>query len=142
MKTKICAKCKKEKKISEYHKDKQRKSGIRPYCKDCFRENMVEYHKSSHWKKWKSNRTKIQKKEVIDNYGGKCGCCGEKQIEFLTIDHKNGGGAKHRKEIGVRLYWYLKKHNFPKNLGLRVLCMNCNMATRFGNVCPHKLKEK
>src|SRR3989304_6254325 len=30
----------------------------------------------------------------------KCACCGDGNIEFLTIDHINGGGAKHRRELG------------------------------------------
>ena len=35
----------------------------------------------------------------------------------------------------------MKKRGFPKDLGIVIYCWNCNMATRFGRVCPHK-REK
>ena len=44
--------------------------------------------------------SKILREGVIKEYGKKCRCCGVIEIEFLTIDHINGGGNKHRKEIG------------------------------------------
>lgn len=67
-----------------------------------------------------------------------CLCCAEKHIEFLSIDHTNGGGVQHRKEIGKgsRIYIWLIKNNFPS--GFQVLCHNCNMAKAFYKVCPHK----
>lgn len=66
---------------------------------------------------------------VIQHYGEKCECCGEPAKEFLSIDHINGGGNKHRKAIkssGINLYRWLKNNNYPS--GYRVLCMNCNWA--------------
>jgi hypothetical protein len=73
-------------------------------------------------------RAKLRK-EVIDHYGSECVCCGETIREFLSIDHINGGGNAHRKEIkasGINLYRWLKRNDYPK--GFRVLCMNCNWA--------------
>jgi len=35
---KICPKCKIEKEYSEFHKDRQQSSGIKPYCKECQKE--------------------------------------------------------------------------------------------------------
>ena len=68
-----------------------------------------------------------------------CACCGEQHIEFLTIDHINGGGRKHRKEMPTtNIYLWLIKHKFPK--GFRVLCMNCNFAYGIFKYCPHKTK--
>jgi len=78
--------------------------------------------------------------DVIMVYGGyKCACCGETEPLFLTIDHINNDGNKHRKEIssGDGLYKWLKKHNYPE--GFQVLCMNCNHGKRRnGGICPHK----
>ena len=37
MKTKICSKCGKRKKLSEFHKDKKGKNGLRSFCKECSR---------------------------------------------------------------------------------------------------------
>ena len=80
------------------------------------------------------------KKEVIKIYGGKCICCGETHIEFLTIDHINGGGTAHRKKLhggGIKVYNWLRKNNFPKEF--QVLCMNCNFAKGKFGYCPHKV---
>lgn len=65
------------------------------------------------------------KREVINHYGGKCVHCGETDIFILTIDHIDGGGIKHFKEIHRNFYRWLKDNNYPKK-GFQVLCRNCN----------------
>lgn len=80
------------------------------------------------------------KDKVFDHYGRSCACCGEDVFEFLSIDHMNNDGAKHRAEIGVsRLYPWLIKNNFPN--GFQTLCVNCNKG-KFLNKgeCPHKTR--
>ena len=72
------------------------------------------------------------KKEVLAHYGkGRLACrmCGESWLACLSIDHINGGGRSHRKELnayGYRFYKKLKKANFPK--GYQTLCMNCQFV--------------
>jgi hypothetical protein len=79
---------------------------------------------------------------VINHYGGSCACCGESNMEFLAVDHINGGGNKHRTELGRSVarhfYRWLKKHGFPD--GYRVLCHNCNQSIGLYGYCPHKGK--
>lgn len=53
-----------------------------------------------------------------------CANCGENHIEFLEIDHINGGGRQHKREIGGNLFAWLRKNNLPE--GFQVLCANCN----------------
>jgi hypothetical protein len=83
--------------------------------------------------------------ECLVHYGGdppKCACCGETLIEFLTIDHINGGGVKHRKEAGITgtfFYIWLKKQGYPE--GFRVLCYNCNCSIGHYGYCPHEKGE-
>lgn len=87
--------------------------------------------------------------EVLSHYcGGKapsCSCCGENHYEFMAIDHVNGGGNKHRKEIEkqkgsrINMYRWLKANNFPE--GYRILCHNCNQARGFYGACPHEMKK-
>jgi hypothetical protein len=86
------------------------------------------------------NRNWIKKERIIalQKYSGKkpkCACCGENEIKFLTLDHINGNGNKHRKLINNNLVGWLKKHNYPK--GFQVLCFNCNQAKGIYGVCPH-----
>lgn len=84
-------------------------------------------------------RTKQRKIRVIKEYGGKCTCCGETFIEFLSMNHKNNDGAEHRRKIGrSNLYNWLIKNGFPKEF--EVMCMNCNSSFGFYGYCPHKEK--
>jgi hypothetical protein len=79
------------------------------------------------------------KVKVINVYGGKCVCCGEDRLPFLSFDHVNGGGRAHRKIAGYGtpfLRWIIR-NNYPDML--RILCMNCNMAVHQG-ICPHQLE--
>jgi len=74
----------------------------------------------------------------------KCRCCGEKEMEFLVLDHINDDGAKHRKETGLNgglgLYRWIIKNNFPDIF--QVLCHNCNWSKRHtSGICIHK-REK
>lgn len=83
----------------------------------------------------------LLKAECFQFYGGKCHCCGETKIEFLTLDHEQGNGNIHRIGLfkhnvgGTHMYRWLKKNLYPK--GYTILCMNCNWATRYGKACPH-----
>jgi len=81
---------------------------------------------------------------VIGHYGVQCVCCGETNINILTIDHINGHGNKHRIQTGcgtgVKFYRWLRDNNFPSEF--RVLCCNCNDGRRVnGGVCPHELRR-
>lgn len=82
--------------------------------------------------------TARRKRLVVDHYGGHCKCCGETELAFLCIDHVNGGGAAHRRQIGggQSIYWWLVKNGFPE--GFQVLCWNCNSAKHWADGCPHQ----
>jgi len=81
-------------------------------------------------------RAKLRR-EAFEHYGQECACCGEKEDAFLSIDHINGGGNKHRKQVGsgTRFYKWLKNHNWPG--GYRTLCLNCNWGSHRYGICPH-----
>ena len=105
--------------------------------------NSAEY-----WRRYRvENRTTLLSQEkvrreklrisTLQKYGGACTCCGESRLPFLSIDHINGGGRKHRQSLkGGRIEQYLKKLGYPK--GYQVLCHNCNMAYGLYGKCPHK----
>lgn len=81
---------------------------------------------------------------VFSKYGGKCVCCGESELIFLTIDHVvgNGNGNSHRRSLtgttagGEPTYQWIVKNNFPE--GFQVMCHNCNHAKHVLGSCPHK----
>ena len=82
--------------------------------------------------------------EVLTAYGGRCACCGETELAFLTLDHVDNSGAAHlrlRRASGeaMNTYRWAKANDYPASL--RVLCWNCNCARHFrGNgICPHEL---
>ncbi len=83
------------------------------------------------------------RQECIEAYGGKCTCCGESTLEFLTVEHTEGNGQAHRKEVGAgrMMYIDLKRRGWPKE-GITIFCMNCNFATRFSQICPHQKKKE
>jgi len=85
------------------------------------------------------------RKQVFDHYGQRCVCCGEDNPAFLSLDHVNGDGAKHRRSLGggergvgpYTVYKWVVNNGFPD--GFQVLCMNCNWGrARNGGVCPHQ----
>ena len=85
--------------------------------------------------------TKLRLK-LIKFYGGICACCREAREAFLCLDHINGGGHAHRKLVkgGTHTIWRdaLKP---GKETIYRLLCYNCNMATRWGATCPHQIES-
>ena len=75
------------------------------------------------------------------------GCWEETTTEFLTLDHINNDGNKHRKKLrgsnkhggGTHFYRWLRRNNYPKD-NFQILCMNCNWArhNEDDKICPHK----
>jgi hypothetical protein len=129
-----CWKCQSHKTKSDFCKNSNRRSGKDGYNRKC-RQCTSEYHKVF------ADRLK---RECFDHYGGcLCQCCGETELAFLGIDHINGEGAKHRREISKNktrtgtIYGWLRKNSFPG--GFRVLCHNCNLGSYMnGGICPHQ----
>lgn len=153
---KTCKTCKIEKPTSDFYLARGKP---RAHCKECTKSHMrgryhriyksdPEYreerraygreHYTSNKEKYKETSAKHrleQRLACIKHYGPNCRCCGESRIEFLGIDHINGGGAKHRREIGSVITRWLVRNNFPD--GFRVLCHNCNMSLGLYGYCPH-----
>lgn len=159
---KLCPKCSQSKPASEYRVARARKDGLHFWCNTCEaiyrnewlergggREKLTTYYKNYYVKH--GERQRKQSKEryhklraaALQAYGGsvpKCICCGESENGFLAIDHIDGGGNQHRKEIKARsIFHWLSKNNYP--CGFRILCHNCNMAIAFYGRCPHERTE-
>lgn len=145
---KFCKTCSTTKPICEFYAKGGARAGVHHLCKLCMK---AYYHRRwvdsstgdrersyARYRKWFHDI----KKAIFLHYGAVCVCCGETRTEFLTVDHVNGGGTKHRKDLGggTKFFQWLKDNNFPE--GYRILCMNCNFSLgRFG-YCPHQIERK
>lgn len=153
---KTCVGCRKRKLLTEFKSRRYRsKSGDRIYyngeCLNCLSIRMKKYYKRNKHR-WNESRRKNPehhlilckryfaklKRETLSAYGDKCVCCGETSPEFLTIEHGLHDGKAHREKVHQRIYADLRKRGFPQDIGITILCWNCNMATRFGELCPHQ----
>lgn len=69
METKICANpnCKKEKKISEFVKDKRNKDGLTSRCKDCRNEHYNNYYKQNPEKQKEKNDSQKENRQLYYN---------------------------------------------------------------------------
>ena len=148
--SKTCSKCKEILPLSCFHRNKTKRLGRQSSCIIC--ECVV----SSNWtpkhvekiRTRQRNRRHTIKRKVFSHYGDACACCGETESAFLSMDHINEDGARHRKEItgkkrgmtgsGCWIYPWIIKNNFPNTL--QILCFNCNWAKSHGG-CPHQNKS-
>jgi hypothetical protein len=141
------------------------KRGLASYCKPCHvargRENLQKRFAADPdrfralWRKQQGearakNRERERQKarrsrqklraEMVAAYGGKCSCCGEDRLDFLTLEHVNRDGKQHRASIrtggGNAIWLDLKRRGWPRD-GFTILCWNCHMATAWGHTCPH-----
>src|SRR5690242_3349065 len=116
---KTCTKCKQIKpatlKFFPPRKDKQ--DGLNFWCRGCHNKDCRERHQQV-------------RLEVLSHYGNQCACCHITNIEFLGIDHVEGGGVAHRKTLNrSNIYYWLRTNNYPE--GFQILCHNCNLAKGF-----------
>ncbi|HUT00427.1 MAG TPA: hypothetical protein VMY59_08935 [Candidatus Thermoplasmatota archaeon] len=139
--------------------EKARKKQKRWYISDLekHREDAKIYSHSEKGQQQIKQRIFVLKNTVFNHYspgGIKCALSeanhpGYDCIDFevLSIDHVNGNGANHRREIkvsGNRFYLWLIQHGFPE--GYRVLCYNCQQKEKIrlklltGNRSNHPTK--
>lgn len=126
-----------------YHSHREERRAYERKYREENREKYLENLKKSRIKndRWHVDYRAKRRLAVIKYYSnGKmcCACCSESKLEFLAIDHINGGGNKQRKESKVsNLAQWILKNNFPE--GFQILCHNCNFAKGVYKICPHKL---
>lgn len=90
---KKCTKCRINKPYSEFFKDSQKKSGIRPDCKVCNTFMATEYAKKNkqavHVRnlKYKYGLLKNEYFNMLEKQNGKCAICLEISNVRLSVDH-------------------------------------------------------
>lgn len=138
------------KSLDDFYNCRTTKDRKQPYCKKCDNAKRKDRHKRNPDALKNNSRKQYRKykREVMDQYGKVCQCCGEARLEFLTLDHIEQDGAEHRRKMdfnntctGYNFYLWLRKNNWPK-IGLQVLCANCNNAKGSCGQCPHVLERQ
>lgn len=164
MKTKPnCPRCKRPNlTIADFNKNR---SGIQAYCKQCSSARRKIYYRKNRkkialrHKKFREENSeyycdkrrlykRVLRLEVLRHYSRSdkpfCDCCKKKILEFLTLDHKNGGGNKFRRENpnhrGEKIYAWVRRNGYPD--GFRVLCQDCNHSYGAYGYCPHKVGSR
>lgn len=155
-KTQKCSHCGEVKPLTSqfFHRCKSNGSGLHTVCKPCRSKQAVSWSKNNiegrkaAYRKY-SHKLKMDVLTAYCKGEPFCQCCGDKHIEFLSLDHKNGDGAKQRRELNSEnpksqfsnkaVYRWARQNNYPDTL--QVLCHNCNRARYIYGECPHE-REK
>ena len=133
---KRCGHCRRLRPLADFCSDASRLDGLSCDCRTCAGENSRRWHARNRDKvraqqaRWRQ----AQRDAVFDHYGRVCACPGCGATDDLTIDHVNGGGEQHRRQLnGMNLYRWLVVTGFPA--GFQVLCRSCNLAKGRNPAC-------
>jgi len=161
---KECSHCHEIRPIDDFYRNSWAKDQYQGWCKSCsnkhrqhYRETHLDREKQVTHERYLRSRDEIlirerdrnqQRKALLvahySNNANRCVCCGESDMRFLTIDHINGNGSKHRKSskcgTGSVFYRWLIKEGMPE--GYQALCYNCNLARTWHGKCSHELGRK
>jgi hypothetical protein len=147
---KTCSKCKQEKLLDRFSRSKRHSDGCMAWCKDCCAEYQKNYRPVYYAanKENCDNNTKHSNRrlraEIIDGLGAVCSCCGETRRNFLSLEHINGGGHKHRQSHKYNqrsLYKEIIREGFPRDK-YTLLCFNCNCSRGFFGYCCNPPTEQ
>src|SRR5438105_3181354 len=92
--TKLCRTCQQERDENLFSPSSRYPGKRAARCRFCHRDH-------------NNRRNRALRVTVLQHYGGTpptCACCKEARLEFLVLDHINGGGRQHRKTIKKR-WW-------------------------------------
>ena len=131
MKKKICSKCKIEKDLSEFNRNKARSDGYNTFCRECAKKHSKDYYKKNKEKmigqiNERKNLRIIEVQRKIYEYKSTHSCvdCGEADPIVLQFDHQSD------KEFAISSYrwlgysWNKIKKEIDK---CEVRCANCHI---------------
>jgi hypothetical protein len=139
--TKVCKLCRQEKSVDDFA---LRSKYLQSLCKVCDGIRQVDLRLDT-------------KQKLIALFGGKCSCCGESRLEYLSVEHSNNDGPEHRTGIkqrynlkapikqitGSTFYFYVLKDIAQGIIwpGLEIHCHNCNCSKGNHGYCPHEIER-
>lgn len=129
---KKCTKCKEDKSLDEFNKNKTRKDGLQNICKNCSQEKSRNYYQNNvevqrKIIKTQNKRRKQECRDNINEYLKKNPCidCGNNNLVVLEFDHKDREQKyKSISQMMASGYSWLKvKKEIDK---CEVRCANCH----------------
>ena len=127
MQTKVCSKCGVEKEICEFRKDKTKRDGIYPSCKNCkllWRRENKELTNASNRRSKKNNAEKIKKYNSEYNKKNR-----ERINKKIQERHKNDILFKLGRNVRTRMGVFLKSRNFTKQKNKTKDILGCDPET-------------
>lgn len=140
--SKRCPVCTETKPNTDFGNSSKYKDGKNWQCRACAYKSQQKWRKTSpKYLLGVARQRKNLRTRIIAHYSEglmECACCREDADRFLIIDHINGGGNEHRRQVGGSrgMYNDIRKRGFPP--GFRVLCHNCNYSYSVDKTCPHQ----
>ena len=133
MQTKICSKCKEEKSIELFSKNKSKKSGYSCECKECHKIIRKKYYDNN--KEKEISRVHIRRTQQVKDFKEfksklKCILCNENHIATLHFHHLDPSIKEIDLSTAVRLGW--SKDKLEKEINkCVVLCANCHAKEHY-----------
>lgn len=136
---KTCAKCKEEKILDEFHKDKSKKDGRQSYCKRCLSDAAKRDYKENGRKALFIERANKKKQELKDflnlirEHNG-CAFCEERELCCMDFHHLDPS----QKDASVSYLCESKSKDRMLNEMKKcvVVCSNCHRKIHAGLLKP------
>jgi len=128
--TKLCIKCRTEKTINQFNKNKSRKDGLQAHCKDCYKKYYrlnIDKFKKQNVEYYKTNSTKIKESS--------------KKYYITNTDKVKEREKKHRRLNFNKIKEYKKEYVTIRRKQDPLFKFCCNIRTLIGNSFKRKSKN-
>jgi hypothetical protein len=136
MNTKQCAKCKTELPLTNFYKSSKSKDGHQTWCKNCSKNNRIQYYKDNKEREDKRNKEwEVKRREWLASLKDKpCTDCGNKyHFSAMHWDHL----PEHNKKFNVSLMWHKSEQQILNEIAkCELVCANCHAYRTWSRKYP------
>lgn len=135
MNTKLCPKCKEDKPLNAFAKNKKRSDGLQVHCRLCKKLSDAKHYqenKSAQMERNRINRAKFY--EEIAAYKKSKGCKFCEESEPCCLDFHHRSGKEKDGTIGKMMYNLNKKLVWKEIAKCEVVCANCHRKLHAGKL--------